>query len=184
VSFSPHITLLTVSAPGSFWHTLVQTNLFNFILAAFILGYLAYRMNVVKMLDDKRLSIMAEMNEAEARREKAESDIQGLENRRLQLENDLNKMIIDAETSAKQLAETMIQQAQEDSVKLRAQALKRIEQEQLSLKRELEARLVQDAIVATKALLENTLTDADKLSTVEAFMENLPQVLETQEASR
>ena len=57
-------------------------------------------------------------------------------------------------------------------------AIKRLTIEEKQRFAQTQQRLMDDAITATKALLENTLTTEDKIQSIEAFIDLLPQHVE------
>lgn len=153
---------------------LVQTNIFSFLIAAIALVIIVKKFNLGSILDQRQAAIVKSLKEAEEKRDQALKDLKSLEERTAKLSSEVTNMISDAQKTAEAVADSIIKSAEDDAAKLLANAQKRIEQEEKTAARELEQRLMQEALHGARQLLENTLSADDKHDSIKQFVEQLP----------
>lgn len=163
-------------AVPSMWESIINSNIINFLIAFLALVWVFKRFKLLSILDQRQAKIVQALQEAEEKRQQALKDLDAIEKRMAQLNQEVDAILSDAQHSAEDIANSIVQQAQEDAEKLLANAQKRIAMEQKTASRELEQRLMHEAIHAARELLENTLSEADKHRSVEDFVASLPKL--------
>lgn len=165
------------SHPVTF-EALVQSNIFNVVIAFSALAFIIKKFNVGGLLEKRQSFIVAELKDAEAKRDQAMKDLAEIEARSAKLKQEVETMLQDAEKTAASVADSILSQAQDEASRLISTAQKRIEQEEKQAARDLEQRLMIEAIHGARQLLESTLSKDDQIASVEAFIEQLPELLE------
>lgn len=172
-----------VTANPSLWDTIVQSNILNVLIAVAFLAWLINKVNVPALLESKQSQIVKELNDAEERRAKALQEVEELEKRSAKLADEVESLLKDAQQTAHLVSQSILNNAEEEAQKILSNAQKRIVLEQKTASRELEQRLMREAIHGSRQLLENTLNDKDKHRSVEDFVASLPALYE-KEAQR
>lgn len=161
---------------ASLWETIVKTNIINFLIAAIALIWVIKKFNLISVLDKRQNSVIKALKESEERRNRAFKDLEEVEKRTSNLAQEVETLLQDAKQTAKIVADGIIGSAEEEASKMIEQAKKRIELEEKFAARELEQRLIQEAIYSARQLLENTLTIEDKQRSIDEFVLALPEL--------
>jgi F-type H+-transporting ATPase subunit b len=158
------------------WDQILHSNILNIVLAAIVLVWIFKKFQLSSLLDKRREQVIAELQDAEAKRTAALATLAELEKRTAQLAHEVESILEEAGQTAETLAKSIIEQAEADAKKLMEQAEKRIELDALTTARNLEQRLMQEALHGARQLLESTMSDKDKVRSVEDFVSALPQL--------
>lgn len=169
---------LAEAADPSFWDIVVRSNFLNFCIAFAALAFLFKKFNLLGLLDKRQESIAKELKDAEAKRDQALADLQAIETRSAQLKTEMDTLLKEAELTAGQVAQSIVDNAEAEAQKILDNAQKRVVQEQKTAARDLESRLMAEAIHAAQELLENTLSKDDKKQSVVMFIDQLPALAE------
>lgn len=162
---------------GDFWTQVVHSNVINIAIAFVFLVWVFKRFNLLDILEQRQNKVMLELKEAEEKRDKALAELNQIEKRTAGLTEEVSHILKDAEETAGMVATGIIRSAEAEADKLLENAQKRAALEEKSAVRELEHRLMLEAIHGAKELLENTLSDADKQQSVEDFVSVLPDLI-------
>ncbi len=160
----------------NWWQTLVHSNVLNFLIAAAFLVWIFCRYNLLSYLDNSQLKVIQELKDAEEKRAKALTDLEEIEKRTAQLVQEVDSIIQDAHHTAELVGQSLVKNAEEEAKKILENAQKRIALEEKTIARDLEHRLMQEAIYSAKQLLETTLTEEDKHRSIESFVTLLPDL--------
>jgi F-type H+-transporting ATPase subunit b len=179
-SFMPLTYLMSTQGTSpDVWHSIVQSNILNVIVAAVFLAWVIRKINVGRVLDERRQRISEELATSETRRQVAQAELDALEKRAASLHEEVAAIIRDAEQTARQVADAILTSAEGDAAAIRANAQKRQLLDEKNAARSLEARLMREALHGAQQFLETTLSDEDKRQSVEAFIEALPELAKT-----
>jgi F-type H+-transporting ATPase subunit b len=156
---------------------IIHSNIINVLIAAIFLIWVFKRFKLLSILDKRQAQVIKDLKDAEAKREKALQELDVLEKRSLKLREEVEIILDEAQKSAEMVGQSILHNAEEEARKLMDNAQKRIALESRTAARELETRLMQEAIYAAQQLLENTLDEADKHRSIEDFVQSLPELV-------
>jgi F-type H+-transporting ATPase subunit b len=162
----------------TFWEQILQSNIINFLFAFAVLVWIFRKFNVVSILDKRHNEILLGLKAAEERRTKALEELQEIEKRTANLTQEVESILKDAQQTAEAVAQSIVNTAEDEASKILTNTQKRIELEQKTASRDLEQRLMHEAIYAARQLLENTLNDQDRQRSVDDFIVTLPELYE------
>jgi F-type H+-transporting ATPase subunit b len=157
------------------WAYILQSNVINVAIVALFLGFMLSKLNLGKTINGKQQRVIDEIDSAEVRQKEAETKLDALSKRTNELEAEVQQIINEAKANAERLKTSILEDAETQAEKLRQNALKRLALEEKQRLAETQRRLMDEAVLATKALLENTLSQEDRIQSVEAFIDQLPQ---------
>ncbi len=164
------------AASRSLWETIVQSNALNFAIALGVILWIVSKFKLHKALDVRQNNIIEELKLAEAQKAKALEDLKAIEQRTAHLTTEVETIIKEAQSTAEMIAKTIVSDAEAEASKVMENARKRVQLEEKTAARELERRLMHEAIYSAKQLLENTLSHDDKQRSVQDFVESLPEL--------
>jgi len=153
-----------------------KSNLFNIVLVAVILGYLAKKFNLMGGIDSKQTQISTEIQAIENQKKQALAQLEEAKRRTANLNSEVNDILNDARESANSMSAQIIADAKTESTKIIEHARKRVELEQRSAMKDLEKRLLNDALLDARSELANSLSATDQKRSVEAFLDDLTQL--------
>lgn len=160
----------------SLWETLVQSNFLNFLIAAIVLLWVIKRFRLLSILDKRQADVIQKLRDAEDKRAKALQELEEIEKRMLKLTQEVDSILKEAHQTAEMVAKTVIEGAEEEADKILSNAQRRVELEERTAARELEQRLIREAIHGARQLLESSLTVEDKQRSVDDFITALPEL--------
>lgn len=158
------------------WEYIKDSNVLNILIVAIFLAWIFNKVQVGDKLKGYQERIIDNLDKAEAKQEQAEQKLQEVQSRLGKLDAEVSEILADAKANAKTMAERIIKDAEADAQKIMDQAHRRVALEEKQRLAEVQDRLMTEAIVATRELLENTLTKDDRIQSVEAFIEQIPQL--------
>lgn len=151
-------------------------NLFNFVLAFGIIAFLFKKFNVFGAIDTQHGKIAREIEAAEAQKKKALEQLQAVKKRTENLTQEVDDILKTAKASAENLSAQIIESARDEASKIIDASHKRVELEQRSAMKALEARLLNDALQQVRETLTESLTHEDQERSVDDFLEELSRV--------
>lgn len=163
---------------ASFWDQVVHSNILNFLIAVVFLVWVFRKFNLLSLLSKRQEQIVKELKDAEEKRNKALSEMAEIEKRTVKLSTEVESILNEAQKTAEEVSQTLIKNAEAEAEKIVSNAQKRIALEQRTASRELEQRLMMEAVHGARQLLESTLNDEDKHRSVEEFVAALPDLYE------
>lgn len=186
VSLMPTFFLLTAHAeePVSLMGKIVESNVLNFLLVVLLLTWIFKKVGVIALLDKQKAKIAQELADAEARKAQALKELADIEKQTQNLSQETSRILSEAETTGAQMAASLIESAEQEAQKLLENAEKRIALEEKRLVRELEERLVREAVHGAREMLSATLSDQDRERSVSDFIQVLPQLAHSQGGAR
>lgn len=155
------------------WEALVQANLPNFIAALLIMAFVINKLKVGQTIDSSRQKVVDEIHALEAARKEAEQNLAQIKARTANLQQEVAGILADAKASAETLSGQIIQDARTDAAKIIDNAKRRIEMEQKASAKELERRLLTDALSDARLELAQQVNADDQKRSVEAFIRSL-----------
>ena len=157
---------------------LVKSNLLNFLIAFGFLAWVFKKYNVLSALDRQQAKITHELQDAETRKNKALAELQEIERRSAALTAEVDALLVNARQTAESVADGVIKNAEAEAEAILEAGRKRLIMDQKMAARDLEARLMREAIYSARQLLENTLTPDDKQRSIADFIETLPDLVQ------
>lgn len=186
----PHIELNSFLHQASMYLLVVQegheslslmeriqnSNVVNILLVVFILGFLAKKFNLVGGIDAQRSKISDEILTIENQKKEALAQLDEAKSRTANLKSEVDEILSTARESAESLSAQILADAKAESAKIVENAKKRVELEQRASIKELEKRLLNDALLEARSELANTVTAQDQKRSVETFLDELSQL--------
>lgn len=163
-------------APHDLMGAILQSNLLNVIIVLLILGWVIKKQNLLSGIDTQREKIAAEVSQVEQRKQDALKQLEDVKRRTASLKDEVEAILKNARESAEALSAQIIADAKMESTKIVDNAKKRVDLEQRSAAKELERRLLNDALADAREELAKTQTAKDQHRSVEAFLEELSQM--------
>ncbi|MCE3236614.1 MAG: synthase subunit [Vampirovibrio sp.] len=153
-----------------------NSNVVNILLVVFILGFLAKKFNLVGGIDAQRSKISTEILTIENQKKEALAQLEAAKSRTANLKSEVDEILSTARESAESLSAQILADAKAESAKIVENAKKRVELEQRASIKELEKRLLNDALLEARSELANTVTAQDQKRSVETFLDELSQL--------
>ena len=151
----------------------LHSNLFNIVLVGIFLFVILRNIQVGQKLKEFQSSVIAKIDAAEAKQAQAEEALKAIEARANAVEGEVSEILATAEKNAQALAASIIKQAEADAERMKQNAANLIATEERRKTAEIRDRLMTEAVVAARELLENTLSDDDRVRSVEQFVDQL-----------
>ncbi len=162
--------------PMSFLQQLEQSNVFNVLLVALILGFVAKKLNLFGSIDVQRQKLAAEIEAVELQKKKALEQLEETQRKTSNLNDEINEILSTARASAESMSNQILSDARNESTKIVENAKKRVELEQRAAIKDLERRLLNDALADARTELASQLSAADQKRSVETFLDELSQI--------
>lgn len=173
----PHIYWLSAAPPPAFGSLeyFLNSNLVNVLLVALILGVLIKKFNLFAAFDRTQERIASELQAVENQKQQALTQLEEAQRRTANLKAEVEEILQAARQSAEGLSAQIIADARNESTKLIENAKRRVELEQRSSIKELERRLLNEALTEARTTMAQSMTAADQKRSVEAFLAELEQ---------
>lgn len=160
----------------TFLQQLEHSNAFNVLLVALILGFVAKKLNLFGGIDEQRQKLAAEVEAVELQKKKALEHLEDAQRKTSGLTEEINEILNTARASAEAMSNQILSDARNESAKIVENAKKRVELEQRAAIKDLERRLLNDALSDARAELASQLNAADQKRSVESFLDELSQM--------
>jgi len=158
---------------GGFWEHILKSNVINILLVLFILGYLVKKMNLLSGIDAHREKIATEIQTLEKRKREALAQLEETQRRTATLETEIEAIMTQARESAKVLSLQIMNEARSDSARIVENARRRVALEQRGAIKDLEKRLLNDALQDARVELAQSLNAEQQKQSVETFLDEL-----------
>lgn len=155
---------------------LEESNVFNIVLAAWILGFFIKKFNLLGAIDTQQNQISSEVQAVENQKKEALAQLEDAKRRTANLKAEVNDILKSARESAEALSAQIIADAKSESSKIIENTRKRVELEQRAAIKDLEKRLLNDALLDARSELANSLNAQDQKRSVEVFLGELSQM--------
>jgi F-type H+-transporting ATPase subunit b len=161
---------------GSLLDRIIHSNLINILLIVALLLWVAKKQNIPAALNSQREKIAGEIMQAQHQKQEAEAKLAEVQRKTANLKKDVEEILSTAHSSAESLANQIIANAQAEATAIVDNAKKRVELEQRSAMKSLQARLLDEAIQDAQVELSSSMSDADRAQSVEDFIVSLTPV--------
>lgn len=162
--------------PMTLLQQLEHSNVFNVLLVVLILGFVAKKLNVFNSIDTQRQKLASEVQAVELQKQKALEQLEEAQRKTSNLNNEIQEILTAARTSAEAMSNQILSDARNESAKIVENAKRRVELEQKSAIKDLERRLLNDALADARTELASQLNAADQKRSVETFLDELSQI--------
>lgn len=153
-----------------------ESNVVNIVLVILILGFLAKKFNLMGGIDAQRSKIGSEVETIENQKKEALAQLEDAKRRTANLKSEVDTILSNARESAEALSTQIISDAKAESGRIIENARKRAELEQRAAIKDLEKRLLNDALLDARAELAQSVTAQDQKRSVETFLDELSQM--------
>lgn len=157
------------------WDRILESNLINVVLVLLVLGWVFQKNNLLGGIDTQRAKIADEIKVVEGQKTEALAQLDAVRHRTNNLKAEVEEILRNARESAEALSAQIVSDARMESGKLIDNAKKRLELEQRAAVKDLEQRLLNDALADAREELANTLTAKDQSRSVETFINEMAQ---------
>jgi F-type H+-transporting ATPase subunit b len=158
---------------GGLWDRIVHSNLINILLIVALLVWVAKKQNIPAALDAQRQKIAGELLLAQKQKQEAQTKLDGITKQTNHLQKEVAEILENAHRSAEALSMQIVSNARQEASTLIENAKKRVELEQRSAMKSLQARLLDEAIGDAREELLNTMTQETRAQSVEGFIHSL-----------
>lgn len=155
---------------------ILESNVINFLIALALITFMIKKFNVGGMLQQNRDKLKAEIDSLENERKKAENQLTELKRQTANLGTEISSILGQARESAEGISKQILDTAKNDAARLVETSKRRIEAEQKAAAKELEKRLLVDALQDARLELAQNLNGNDQKRSVEDFIKELGSV--------
>ncbi len=160
----------------TFQQYLEHSNLFNVVFVLVVLGILARKFNLIGGIDSQRQKLASEIEAVELQKRKALQQLEETKQLTANLKSEVDSILKNARESAEAMSQQILSDARNESGKIIDNAKKRVELEQRSAIKDLERRLLSDALSDARSELAGNLNASDQKRSVETFLDELSQL--------
>ncbi|MGE0086763.1 MAG: hypothetical protein AB7S75_20350 [Desulfococcaceae bacterium] len=144
----------------------------NFAVLAVAL-FFVLRKPVSQALNSRIDGIREHLGELEARREKAEKDLEGYRARLAALEQESEKIVADYVRQGNEARDRILKEAESAAAKLEEQAQRNIEYEFRQIRMKLQEEILEKALGRAEAMLRSGIRDEDQDRLVDEYLEKV-----------
>jgi F0F1-type ATP synthase membrane subunit b/b' len=163
--------------PMGLWPFLVHANVPNVLLVAIALGLLIKGLNVPTLLEQSANSIAAELDDAQFLKDSATFQHQIIEEERAALPARRDEALKEAAQMAQQVQWQIEQQTDQEVLRIQANTLSRLSQEERRLAFTLQQIMVAQLLASLKDALAQQVNTQHHRRMVEQFMDRLPTLV-------
>lgn len=160
----------------SFTEHILQSNVLNVGLIVVLLGFLAKKFKLFDGIEAQRRKITEEIEAVSAQKQTAMAELTEVKRRAARLDHEVEAILEQARQSAESMSHQILVEAKAEAERLVENAKHRVALEQQAAAKDLEARLLSDALQDARSELASSLTLDDQRRSVEAFLAELPQL--------
>lgn len=154
---------------------LQETNLINIAIAAFLIILLLGKLRLGSKIEESRENLAAEVAALEKSKQAAEDQLNQLKKQTANLNAEVDAILAAARESAESVSQTILNNAHAQAAKIVESTKSRIELEQRAAVKDLEARLLNDALGDARSELAQSMDSQSQRRSVEAFLDQLPK---------
>jgi len=158
---------------GGFWEHILKSNVINIALVLFILGFLVKKLNLLSGIDTQQEKIATEVHTLEKRKREALAQLEETQRRTANLKSEIDAILSQARESAEALSLQILNEAKADSGRIVENARRRVALEQRGAIKDLEKRLLNDALQDARVELAQSLNAEQQKRSVETFLDEL-----------
>jgi F-type H+-transporting ATPase subunit b len=153
---------------------LIESNVFNVALVLLILGFLLRKFNVAGQLDNQRKQIAADVEAAECQKREALEQLNALKDKVASLDQSVQEILEEARQTGESISRQMIETAEQESLKIIENTRKRLEMEAHSASRQIQAKLLREAVADARLELVSSYDTDEQSASVDQFLAELP----------
>ena len=161
---------------GGLWEHIKESNVINIVLVLVILGFLIKKFNLLSGIDTQREKIANEIITIENRKKEALAQLEDTKRRTANLKAEVDQILTEARQAAETVSAQILSDAKAESGKIIDNAKRRVELEQRSAIKDLERRLLNDALQDARTELAQSLTAEQQKRSVETFLDELTEL--------
>lgn len=163
-------------AGSGLWDKLVHSNMLNLLLVVVVLGWVIRKQNLLGGIETQRSKIAGELMAIERQKQDALAQLQEIQQRTGRLESEVDGILQNARKSAETLSAQMLSDARTEAGKIVENAKSRVGLEQRAALKDLQARLLNEAVVDAREEMTRSLSVPDQKRSIEAFLDELPSL--------
>lgn len=160
------------SAPAKGWVATDTYKVINFAVLLAILIYLL-RKPVTKALSDRIQGIKDQLEDLEARKKEAEEELAAYNRKFQQLEQEAEKIVDQYIQQGQDAKARILEEAQSAAVKLEEQARRNIDHEFNKAREQLQAEVMEKALVKAEEVIKSRISDKDQERLVDEYLEKV-----------
>lgn len=169
----------TEHAPVDLATQLNTTNTIAFFVVVVFLAWVFKKFGVLGLFGRRKTQVEEEVRKLEAEKQQALAELEAIKKRTAGLQSEVDDILSKAQSSAESMSRQILAEAGAQAEKVVEAAGKRIELEQRAAARDLEKRLLNDALADAREELARNLSADDQKRSVEDFLANLKDRKET-----
>jgi F0F1-type ATP synthase membrane subunit b/b' len=178
-----HLPLLPLNvhaAAGDWLTEVLQSNLFNVVLAIGILGWVLAKLNLGQVLTQRQSSLAASVQQTEQQKQQLQKELQQLKQRTELLHREIDTILSEARASADVISTQIIDQARQDALRIQHQALAQQKQLLLQTEQQIQQTVMRDVLNAVEDQLkqgtQHNISYGGPDTAIDAFIDRLPQL--------
>ncbi|MEM0951714.1 MAG: ATP synthase F0 subunit B, partial [Cyanobacteria bacterium P01_H01_bin.74] len=157
---------------------ILDSNLFNVLLVLLVLIFVAKKFNIISKLDQQTDQIANDVHKSERAKQAALSALEDAKKKMAGINEEIDLLMADSEKSAQQLADKIIEKANQDAEKIGLNTKKQIEMKKKSAALAVEQKLFEDSVESASGILNAAYNKDLQKQDITDFIEKLPDVSE------
>ena len=159
-------------APAKGWVATDTYKVINFAVLAIALVYLL-RKPMSKALNDRIQGIKGQLEDLEARKQEAEEELAAYNRKFQQLEQEAEKIVDQYIQQGQEAKARILEEAQSAAEKLEEQARRNIDHEFKKAREELQAEVMEKALVKAEEVIKSRISDNDQERLVDEYLDKV-----------
>jgi F-type H+-transporting ATPase subunit b len=160
------------AAPAKGWVATDTYKVINFAVLAIALVFLL-RKPLTKALSDRIQSIKDQLADLEARKTEAEQELAAYNQKFQQLEQEAEKIVDQYIQQGQEAKARILEEAKSAAVKLEEQARRNIEHEFKKAREQLQAEVMEKALVKAEEVIKSKISDKDQERLVDEYLDKV-----------
>jgi F-type H+-transporting ATPase subunit b len=162
--------------PSGFWDTLLRSNLLNVLIVAGVIVWAFNKFQLGSAVGRQQVLLQKQIDDIEAQKKQALSQLKEVQQQTANLRSEVESILNQARQSADSLSRQMLQEAQLEAERIVEMAKKRVALEERSASKELQARLLEDALAIVRQRLSASLGEDEHQRAMSAFVAEIGQL--------
>ena len=158
---------------GGLWDQIIHSNVLNLLLVLLVIGWALRKQNVGAGIESQRQKIADELQAVEHQKQTALAQLETVKKQTANLQSEVNGILKNAQESAETISAQLLSDAHTEAGKIVENAKKRVVLEQRAALKNLQARLLTEAVDEAREEMARSLSVADQKRSVEAFLDDL-----------
>jgi F-type H+-transporting ATPase subunit b len=158
---------------GGLWDQIIHSNVLNLLLVLLVIGWALRKQNIGAGIESQRQKIADELQTVEQQKQAALSQLETVKRQTANLQSEVDGILKNAQESAQTISAQLLSDARAEAGKIVDNAKKRVALEQRAAMKNLQARLLTEAVDDAREEMARSLSVADQKRSVEAFLDDL-----------